>query len=71
MMLQRYIFYRTTATAEEQQKIPWLSQSAHLRDAVYPATPVTALAEFQKIGRFFCQARDNMVSSFKSHKLKV
>ncbi len=35
------------ATAEEQQMIPWLSQQAHLRDAVYPAAPVTAVAEFQ------------------------
>lgn len=38
------------ATAEEQQMIPWLSQQAHLRDAVYPAAPVTALAEFQPMG---------------------
>ena len=35
------------ATAEEQQMIPYLSQQAHLRDAVYPAAPVTAVAEFQ------------------------
>ena len=38
------------ATAEEQQMIPWLSQQAHLRDAVYPAAPVTAVAEFQPMG---------------------
>jgi len=35
------------ATAEEQMMIPFLSQQAHLRDAVYPAAPVTAVAEFQ------------------------
>ena len=38
------------ATAEEQQMIPYLSQQAHLRDAVYPAAPVTAVAEFQPMG---------------------
>lgn len=38
------------ATAEEQQMIPWLSQQAHLRDAVYPAAPVNAIAEFQPMG---------------------
>lgn len=38
------------ATAEEQMMIPFLSQQAHLRDAVYPTTPVTALAEFQPMG---------------------
>ena len=38
------------ATAEEQQMIPWLSQQAHLRDAVYPTAPVTAIAEFQPMG---------------------
>jgi agmatine/peptidylarginine deiminase len=38
------------ATAEEQQMIPWLSQQAHLRDAVYPPAPVTAVAEFQPMG---------------------
>ena len=30
--------------------IPSLSQQAHLRDAVYPAAPVTAVAEFQPMG---------------------
>lgn len=38
------------ATAEELQMIPWLSQQAHLRDAVYPPAPVTAMAEFQSMG---------------------
>jgi len=38
------------ATVEEQQMIPWLSQQAHLRDAVYPAAPVNAIAEFQPMG---------------------
>ena len=38
------------ATAEEQQMIPWLSQQAHLRDAVYPTAPVNAVAEFQPMG---------------------
>jgi len=38
------------ATAEEQQMIPYLSQQAHLRDAVYPTAPVTAVAEFQPMG---------------------
>lgn len=38
------------ATAEERMMIPYLSQQAHLRDAVYPPTPVTAVAEFQPMG---------------------
>jgi len=38
------------ATAEEQMMIPFLSQQAHLRDAVYPAAPATAVAEFQPMG---------------------
>ena len=38
------------ATAEERLMIPYLSQQAHLRDAVYPAAPVTAVAEFQPMG---------------------
>ncbi|MBR4911293.1 MAG: agmatine deiminase family protein [Bacteroidales bacterium] len=38
------------ATAEEKMMIPSLSQQAHLRDAVYPAAPVTAVAEFQPMG---------------------
>lgn len=38
------------ATAEERLMIPSLSQQAHLRDAVYPAAPVTAVAEFQPMG---------------------
>ena len=38
------------ATAEEQMMIPFLSQQAHLRDAVYPAAPITAVAEFQPMG---------------------
>ena len=35
------------ATEEERMAIPFLSQQAHLRDAVYPAAPVTAVSEFQ------------------------
>ena len=38
------------ATAEERLMIPYLSQQAHLRDAVYPAAPVNAIAEFQPMG---------------------
>ena len=38
------------ATAEEREMIPFLSQQAHLRDAVYPASPVSAIAEFQPMG---------------------
>lgn len=38
------------ATAEERLMIPYLSQQAHLRDAVYPAAPATAVAEFQPMG---------------------
>ena len=38
------------ATAEEREMIPYLSQQAHLRDAVYPAPPVSAVAEFQPMG---------------------
>ena len=38
------------ATAEEKLMIPYLSQQAHLRDAVYPASPVTAISEFQPMG---------------------
>ena len=38
------------ATAEELEMIPFLSQQAHLRDAVYPASPVSAVAEFQPMG---------------------
>ena len=38
------------ATAEEREMIPYLSQQAHLRDAVYPASPVSAVAEFQPMG---------------------
>lgn len=35
------------ATEEERMAIPFLSQQAHLRDAVYPAAPVTTVSEFQ------------------------
>ena len=35
------------ATVEEKMMIPYLSQQAHLRDAVYPTAPVNAIAEFQ------------------------
>ena len=42
--------YPHHATAEERLMIPSLSQQAHLRDAVYPAAPVTAVAEFQPMG---------------------
>ncbi len=38
------------ATAEERMMMPYLSQRAHLRDAVYPPAPVSALAEFQPMG---------------------
>ena len=38
------------ATAEEQIMIPYLSQQAHLRDAVYPTAPVSAIAEYQSMG---------------------
>ena len=38
------------ATAEEREMIPFLSHQAHLRDAVYPASPVSAIAEFQPMG---------------------
>ena len=38
------------ATAEEKMMIPYLSQQAHLRDAVYPASPVSAISEFQPMG---------------------
>ena len=38
------------ATAEERMMIPYLSQQAHLRDAVYPVSPVSAIAEFQPMG---------------------
>ena len=38
------------ATAEEKMMIPYLSQQAHLRDAVYPTAPVSAIAEFQPMG---------------------
>ena len=38
------------ATAEEKLMIPYLSQQAHLRDAVYPASPVSAISEFQPMG---------------------
>ena len=38
------------ATAEEKLMIPYLSQQAHLRDAVYPTSPVSAIAEFQPMG---------------------
>ena len=42
--------YPHHATAEERLLIPSLSQQAHLRDAVYPTAPVTAVAEFQPMG---------------------
>ena len=42
--------YPHYATAEERLMIPSLSQQAHLRDAVYPTAPVSALAEFQPMG---------------------
>ena len=38
------------ATAEEKMMIPYLSQQAHLRDAVYPTATVSAIAEFQPMG---------------------
>ena len=38
------------ATAEEKMMIPYLSQQAHLRDAVNPTAPVSAIAEFQPMG---------------------
>ena len=38
------------ATAEEKMMLPYLSQQAHLRDAVYPTAPVSAIAEFQPMG---------------------
>lgn len=38
------------ATAEEKMMIPYLSQQAHLRDAVYPTSPISAIAEFQPMG---------------------
>lgn len=42
--------YPHHATPEEQMMIPFMSQQAHLRDAVYPAAPVSAIAEFQPMG---------------------
>ena len=38
------------ATAEEKMMIPYLSQQAHLREAVYPSAPVSAIAEYQPMG---------------------